>query len=383
LDSEAPLASHPASGSRASAGGLISRSANWTEDVSTVQEEHFGGVATKAVTVFVGGSVGCEPYSSKTWSGILVFLLKAMDNIGILNEAFGIKVPEPRNSFLLAKNFTPNRAVWRKHYYFDPAYRRALTQAAKFVKFDSPICMQIGSMFALPEVFPDKKCASYSDGNLPELLNSGFGTEGISTKRIDQALRYEENVSQQMGAIFTFSEYLRQSFISNYRVSADRVFNIGGAINLTEFPAPNPEKDYTKPRILFIGTEFGRKGGLQLLDAFRIVRQSIPNAELHIVGPDNLDQQLPVGATCHGHLSKSNPEQMLELESLLRDCVLFAMPSLYEPFGIAPLEAMLYEMPCIVTDAWALRESVTPGFNGELVTKGSVDELAAKLIRLL
>jgi glycosyltransferase involved in cell wall biosynthesis len=74
---------------------------------------------------------------------------------------------------------------------------------------------------------------------------------------------------------------------------------------------------------------------------------------------------------------------MRELESLFRDCTLFVLPSLYEPFGIAPLEAMLYQLPCLVTDAWALRETVIPDFNGDLVPKGSVEGLAEKLLQLL
>jgi glycosyltransferase involved in cell wall biosynthesis len=44
---------------------------------------------------------------------------------------------------------------------------------------------------------------------------------------------------------------------------------------------------------------------------------------------------------------------------------------------------MLYQLPCLVTDAWALRETVTSGFNGDLVPKGSVEGLATKLLELL
>ena len=374
--------------------GLLSSSYNLISDAAPSPVEH-ASVRTseskpltsnecslRKLTVFVGGSVGSDPYSSKTWSGTSPFLLNALDGACLLEKAVGIKVSEPVNSFLMARNFNRNRAAWRKHFYFDPAYRNALTRAAKGVKVDSPICLQIGAMFSLPEAFPDKKCISYSDGNLAELLNSGFGMDGISAKRIDQALRYEEQVSQQMTAVFTFSEHLRQSFISNYHVRPERVFNVGGAVNLTDIPTRDASKDYTVPRILFIGTEFNRKGGPQLLEAFRTVRPAVPAAELHIVGPAHLDQ-LPPGAICHGHLSKADPAQKLKLESLFRNSTLFVLPSLYEPFGIAPLEAMLYQLPCVVTDAWALREFVTPGFNGDLVAKGSVDDLATKLTQML
>jgi glycosyltransferase involved in cell wall biosynthesis len=336
----------------------------------------------REVTVFVGGSVGSDPYSPKTWSGIAPFLLKAMDSAGLLDKAVGIRVPRVLNSWLLAKNCNPNRAVWRKQFYFDPVYRNALTQAAKAVPVTSPVCLQIGHMFSLPTAFPGKKCISYHDGNLPELLSSGFGIEGVSRRRIDQALRYEEQTARQMTAIFTFSEYLRQSFIRDYHCPPDKVFNVGGAVNLTELPPPDPAKDYHSPRILFIGTEFNRKGGPQLLQAFRTVREAIPSAELHIAGPAQVDN-LPPGAFSHGHLSKADPDQKLKLESLFRDSTLFVLPSLYEPFGIAPLEAMLYQLPAVVTNAWALPECVTPGINGDLVEKGSVEDLATKLVQLL
>jgi glycosyltransferase involved in cell wall biosynthesis len=309
-----------------------------------------------------------------------------MKNADLLEKAVGICVPKLANYSLLAKNFTRDRGVWRKHFYFDPAYRKALTIAAKEVKVTSPVLMQIGHMFSLPDAFPGQKCVSYHDGNLAELLASGFGTEGVSRRRIDQALEYEKKAAQKMNAIFTFSEYLRQSFIRNYGVRPERVHNVGGGINLTDFPEPAANKDYRANRIIFIGTEFARKGGPQLLKAFRIVRESIPSAELHIVGPAQQSVQpsdLPPGAFLHGHLSKSDPAQRLALESLFRDATLFVLPSLYEPFGIAPLEAMLYQLPAVVTNAWALAEFVNPGVNGEVVDKGSVHDLAKTLTQVL
>jgi glycosyltransferase involved in cell wall biosynthesis len=272
--------------------------------------------------------------------------------------------------------------VWRKHFYFDPAYRRALTRAAASVKPASPVLMQIGHMFSLPDAFPGRTCISYHDGNLAELVASGFGMEGVSPARIDQAMAYERKTAQQMTAIFTFSEYLRQSFIRNYGVAADRVVNVGGGINLESLPDTDPAKVYNHPRLLFIGTEFARKGGPQLLAAFKAVREKIPAATLDIVGPAHVDN-LPDGATLHGHLSKADPVQAAKLESLFRAATVFVLPSLYEPFGIAPLEAMLYRLPVVLTDAWALAEFVTPGENGELVEKGSTEDLASKLTALL
>jgi len=334
------------------------------------------------VTVFVGGSVGADPYSPKTWSGISVYLLEAMKQGGLLAGAVGLRVPKPVHYALLAKNYSGNRDVWRKHFYFDPSYRNALTRAAAGTAVTSPVLMQIGHMFSLPKAFPSHKCISYHDGNLAELLASGFGIEGVSATRIDQAMQYERETAQRMTAIFTFSEYLRQSFINNYGVAAERVFNVGAGINFSERHELDPDKSYAAPRLLFIGTEFVRKGGPQLLKAFRAVRSAVPAATLDIVGPTRIDD-LPEGVTLHGHLSKADPVQAQKLQQLFRAASLFVLPSLYEPFGIAPLEAMLYQLPAVVTNDWALSEFVTPGVNGELVEKGNADDLADKLTRLL
>lgn len=334
------------------------------------------------LTYFVGGSVGSDPYGTTTWSGVSMHLLRAMEEAGLLHKAVGVRPSKSMKYWLHAHNFSPKRNVWRQNYCLDLKHRHALTRAAGTIPVESIYCLQVGSMFCLPTVRPDKICASYSDGNLAQSLNSNIPMAGVSPKRLDQALRYEEETSQQMSAVFTFSEYLRQSFIHDYHVPEDRVFNVGGAVNLSEIPFVDEHKDWSTPRILFIGVDFVRKGGPQLLQAFARVRESIPNAELHIVGPDTVDY-LPAGAICHGYLSKSNLGHRQRLEFLFRDCTLLALPSLYEPFGIAPLEAMLYQLPCVVTDGWALREFVTPGFNGELVEKGSIEDLTAKLIQCL
>jgi glycosyltransferase involved in cell wall biosynthesis len=305
-----------------------------------------------------------------------------MKDAGLLDKAVGVELARLSKAWFLAKNYSANRTVWRKHFYFDPAYRNALTRAAAAIHVSSPVCLQVGSMFSLPECFPDKKCISYHDGCLAELRRSGFGLEAVSTQRIDQALRYEEQAAQSMTAIFTFSEYLRQAFIHDYRIAPEKVFNVGAGINFSTIPPVIENKDYSAPRILFVGKEFARKGGLQLLQAFTILRHSLPRAELHIAGPVHLDN-LPEGVVYHGFLSKADPDQELRLQLLFQEASLFVLPSLYEPFGIAPLEAMLYRLPCLVTNAWALRETVVPGVNGDLVEMGSVDDLAQKMKSLL
>jgi alpha-maltose-1-phosphate synthase len=188
-----------------------------------------------------------------------------------------------------------------------------------------------------------------------------------------------------MTRIFAMSEYLRRSFIEDFDVPTERVAAVGAGINLEAIPDPVDDKQYDSREILFIGVDFPRKGGWELLRAFRSVRERLPDATLHIVGPHTLaiPAELEAGVVFHGYLSKQDAADRARLNDLFRRSCLFVMPSLYEPFGIAPLEAMANEIPCLVTDAWALQEMVTPGKTGALVACGSVDDLHEKLVALL
>ena len=336
----------------------------------------------RQATVFLEAFIGLDPHSPKTWSGSLPFLLDAMRDAGRLERTLSLPLPPIERALLLARSFSSDRAAWRRRYYFSPAYRKAVTRQARRTRYPGPVALQVGALYSLPEALPNVHCLSLHDGNLAERVDSGVGLHGFSRQRLDETLRYEEQVANQMTTVLTLSEYLRQSFIRNYHVPPERVVSVGGAVNLRELPPEQPGKDYANQQVLFIGAEFARKGGPQLLQAFAIVRQTLPAATLHIVGPTGIGE-VPPGVTFHGHLSKGNPEQKLQLEALLQHCSLFVLPSLYEPYGIAPLEAMLYQMPAIVTNAWALGEIVTPGVNGTLVEKGSVEDLAATMLDLL
>ena len=334
----------------------------------------------KFIGILGSGLIGTDPYDSQSWSGISRFFFNTCMRYGILKRAFGVEVPGYKRFPIMLKHFSFNVPLWRQKFYLDVKYYHALThEIAKKLRPSDFSCnmLQLGGIYDVPGIMKGKtRCYSYHDGNLAEMLRSPYMPKDIPATAISKALNFEKNVYENMTTIFTMSEYLRRSFIYDFGIAESRVKNIGAGINLEEIP-PVIEKNYDNQEVLFIGVDFIRKGGFQLLEAFRHVKQSLPKAKLHIIGPKRLDvdAKLLRGIEFHGNLSKQKHDEREEFEDTIARCSLIVMPSLYEPFGIAPLEGMAYQIPCILTDRWAFPEMVQPGFNGNLVPSGNVEAL--------
>jgi starch synthase len=186
--------------------------------------------------------------------------------------------------------------------------------------------------------------------------------------------RMEAATYRDADGIFTMSEFVKRALEKDYGVPGEKITVVGGGPNFPALPLSNGGTG-AGPTILFVGIDFVRKGGLVLLDAFRIVRDQIPEAELLVVGPPDIPAQ--PGVTLLGTLP---PDQMPSLYARSR---VFAMPSWREPFGIAFLEAMAHGLPCVGTRVEAIPEIVDDRKTGLLVEPGAVEELAACLVQLL
>ena len=332
---------------------------------------------TQFVGIIGSGLMGRDPFDRRSWSTSSYFFFTALQRQGALSRAFAVEVPRLNRFGFIARNFRRDREAWRMSFYNDTGYRDALTaEISKKLNRDDFLgqsFLQIGAMYDVPQLIRGRySCFSYHDGNLAMSLRSPYAPIGLDQRSTDRALSYERHVYLGMNKVFAMSDYLRRSFIEDFGVPEERVSSVGAGINMNAIPDPQHGKCYDIPNLLFIGVDFARKGGWELLKAFRAVREKVANATLHIVGPRELKipTALEGGVVVHGYLNKTNPEDQKRLMRLFERCCLFVMPSLYEPFGIAPLEAMAHQLPCLVTDAWALKEIVTRGKTGD----GKTDE---------
>jgi glycosyltransferase involved in cell wall biosynthesis len=216
--------------------------------------------------------------------------------------------------------------------------------------------------------------------------STGFSdTAALTPADVAGIVRREAAVYREASAIFPLSERLRRSFINEFGIPADRVTAIHAGPNLdlgSIEAAVSSRADSTPPTVLFVGRQFHRKGGDLLVESFRRVLRLIPDARLVIAGQ-------PVGfvggpgITCIGDLDKDSTDGWSRLVAAYTSADVFALPTRFEPFGIAFIEAMHFGLPCIGPDAWAIPEIIADGETGFAVPIDEADALTDRLVRLL
>jgi len=192
-------------------------------------------------------------------------------------------------------------------------------------------------------------------------------------------------VYREAAGIFTLSDRLRRSFIEDFGLPEDRVHTIHAGPNFPGAWTPPIRDGRTAahaPTILFVGRQFERKGGDLLVRAFRLVRQRIPDARLLIAGPRSPSRPEP-GVTFLGDVDKNQPSGWKALVAAYAAADVFCLPTRFEPYGIAFIEAMYFGLPCVGTNAWAVPEMVVDGQTGFTVPVDDLEALADRLLRLL
>lgn len=181
--------------------------------------------------------------------------------------------------------------------------------------------------------------------------------------------------------VLTVSEYSKTQIVRWAGVKPDQVVVVGNGVDLA-FSPDGPAYDPGYPYILYVGNRKPHKNLPRLLEAFAQVAAEQPELHLLLSGaPDDetRHQALRLGIYHRVVFAGHIPEA--QLPALYRGAALLTLPSLYEGFGLPPLEAMACGTPVVVSDTTSLPEVV--GEAGVLVDPQSVPSIADGLRRAL
>jgi glycosyltransferase involved in cell wall biosynthesis len=189
-------------------------------------------------------------------------------------------------------------------------------------------------------------------------------------------IELEKQIYHNATLNFTMSSNISRSIVEQYACDPGKVICAYAGANIQRpRDASQSHPDYARKHILFVGVNWVRKGGPQLVQAFQKVLKAHPDAQLTIVG---CSPELDI-PNCHvmGRLPPSEVGKYYQRASV------FCFPTLLEPFGIAVAEALAWKLPIVATHIGAMPELVLDGENGYLVPPGDSEQLADRLIELL
>lgn len=177
--------------------------------------------------------------------------------------------------------------------------------------------------------------------------------------------------------VVCWSDVTRNSVVEDYGIHPENVSVIRPAVAGREYPQRAVLDDKKrKLRLLFVGNDFARKGGHDVVTVFRDHLQT--TCELDVVS--NGVERLPVadGLRLHRGLTSTSGA----LLQLYADADVFVMPTYEDAFGLVYVEAMAAGLPCIGTDVLAVPELVQHEVTGLTVEPGNHAQLRSAVERL-
>jgi glycosyltransferase involved in cell wall biosynthesis len=221
------------------------------------------------------------------------------------------------------------------------------------------------------------------------------------------------------------SEYITEKIRRCFPQFAGRCHTLFNGVDLDLFASNTDGSTLGKTgakRILFVGRVSPEKGVHVLLDAFQVLAESCPQAQLDIIGPVGAapfefivplsdDDNVSDLASFYGRVVRVGRfdrfDSVLHLEDRLsedaarkvsflgpiphsrlcshyRDSDVFAFPSVWnEPFGMPLVEAMASCVPVVATRGGGIPEIVEEGQTGLLVERANAAALAQAILYLL
>jgi glycosyltransferase involved in cell wall biosynthesis len=200
--------------------------------------------------------------------------------------------------------------------------------------------------------------------DLPQLFPRG--------ERLFRRLAYDR-ASARADRVIVISEWVRERVIERLGLKPDRVHAIHLAVDHERFTAaPGVERE---PFLYYPARPWPHKNHDRLFEALALLRHERPNLRLVLTGAGHDPATLPAGVESLGDAD------LATRIGLYRRAAAVVFPSLYEGFGLPPIEAMACGCPVASSDAGSLPEVV--GDAAVLFDPTDVSAIAAGIVEAL
>ena len=159
--------------------------------------------------------------------------------------------------------------------------------------------------------------------------------------------------------VIAVSNLTRNIVIEKYNIPAEKVVTVHNAVRFAEKENELPERGVDDKIITFLGRITFQKGPDYFVEAAAKVLKRVPNVRFVMAGSGDMMNhvirrvaRLGIADRFHftGFLKGDDVHKMFQLSDV------YIMPSVSEPFGISPLEAMRANVPSIISNQSGVAE---------------------------
>jgi glycosyltransferase involved in cell wall biosynthesis len=178
-----------------------------------------------------------------------------------------------------------------------------------------------------------------------------------------EVYRIEKNGMDAASKIITVSNLTRDIVINKYQIHPDKVETVYNAVEPVRISeGVSAEKGFDEKVVTFLGRITLQKGPEYFIEAAHKVLKAMPNVRFVMAGSGDMMERMMRRAAAlkitdrfhfTGFLKGKDVFTMLSLSDV------YIMPSVSEPFGISPLEAMQSNVPVIISKQSGVSEILT------------------------
>lgn len=328
----------------------------------------------------VGFACHWGPDRTTTWSGTPWALSRALLRQTAVAD-LDVTVPPLPRFLLRAAGARRQDGRWRSSWRHSATGIRLVEQrlTSAVADSDADTILEIGDLGVVDRPFYVLQDLSY------DLLTEHFGPRGVphfrnlTARDILRLRERQHEVYSRASGIIAMSAWLAAS-VARAGVPEDRIRVVHPGANTTTLDGPLPlRRRGAQRRLLFIGRDFDTKAGDQVVAAYEVLRaRHGDRIRLTVAGPPSW----PLGRLSDG-VTFLGPTDRDRVAALYDEHDLFVMPSRFEGFGIAFVEALARGLPCIGRRACAMPEIIDECSGGRLISSEDPVELADTIDEVL
>jgi glycosyltransferase involved in cell wall biosynthesis len=193
------------------------------------------------------------------------------------------------------------------------------------------------------------------------------------------------NAVRKADAIIAISQFTKGELVRLAKAPEGKIHTIHNGVDESWFQVPKGENPHPKPYFLYAGNIKPHKNLRRLLEAFRLVQDKVlqdlvltGQIEGFLTGDDEVKR---LAESFGGRVALVGTMALPELQRYFANADALIFPSLYEGFGLPPLEAMACGCPVAASTAASIPEVC--GEAALYFDPLDVQEMADKMVRLV